>query len=85
MNAEQKAFFMDMENMFNSAGWGRLQQGWESELNSLPEAVFYNAKTVEDLQAGRVRAALLRELLDLPAAVERQKEEIQAGHDPDNG
>jgi len=73
---EQKAFFMDMESLFNHPGWARLKQGWQAEFDALPQSSFYNAKSMEDMLADRTRLRLLHELLELPAQIERMKQEI---------
>jgi hypothetical protein len=73
---EQKAFFMDMESLFNHPGWARLRQGWQTEFEAIPQASFYNAKSMDDMLADRTRMRLLHELIELPAQIERMKQEI---------
>lgn len=70
---QQKAFFDDMENTFNSAGWDRLTQGWRQERDSIPEAVFLNAKSMDDILVARTRYELLTELLQLAEFISAKK------------
>jgi hypothetical protein len=77
LNDQQKEFFSAMETTFNTTGWELLRQGWQAELDRLPEIVFYNAKTVDDLLIARERAKLLNELLSLPAVMTAQQKEIE--------
>lgn len=79
-----KAFFMDMEDLFNRPGWARLTQGWKNEADKLPEAMFYNAKTPEDMLTFRVRMELLRELISLPDAIQRAKAEKEQDTDSED-
>ena len=74
--ADENSFFMDMENLFNSPGWGRLQKGWQEEHDSIAEDSFFNAKSYEDVELARVRRGMLSELINLPANIARQKESI---------
>jgi hypothetical protein len=82
---DQKAFFMDMENLFNSPGWARLNQGWLTEMKALPEAAFFNSKTIEELDSERVRLRLLSELVGLPQTIEQMKEAILNPQGPQAG
>ena len=76
MNEKQKQFFAAMESLFESEGWALLTQGWQDECDRLPEDAFYNAKDMEYVRDTRVRHQLLKELLNLPAEIERQKTAI---------
>lgn len=76
-----KSLFMDMESLFEHPGWNRLVQGWHEETRMLPEAAFYNAKSMDDMLAFRVRMGLLRELLDLPNTLSNRKQELLAGNE----
>lgn len=76
LNEEQKAFFMDMESLFNHPGWARLKKRWQDEFNAIPQSSFYNAKSMDDMLADRVRMGLLHELLELPNQIDRMKQDI---------
>ena len=69
-------YFTALETTFNTPGWSLITQGMEEERAKLPEAGFFNAKTIEELQALRVRYGVLTELVQLPKLIDRQKEEI---------
>lgn len=81
MNTEQKEYFAAMEQMFNTAGWTLVQRGWKEEQDALAERMFFNAKSMEDIVAARVRYGLLDELSKLPEMIEAQKHVIETGAD----
>lgn len=66
------AYYASMQRTFETTGWENLRKGWQAEVDSLPEAMFFNAKSMEDMVKARVRYGLLRELLDLPVSLETQ-------------
>ena len=76
LNSQQNEFFSAMEDTFRTPGWALLQQGWREEQQTLPERMFYNAKTVEEMGEARVRHGLLNELLSLPETIAAQKAQI---------
>lgn len=76
LDAKQKEFFRSMEATFDTSGWTLLTQGWKEEQAALSQMMFFNAKTMEDVQAARVRYGLLTELLQLPDAIANQKQAI---------
>ena len=78
---EQKALMADLEVTYKTPGWARLMQGWREEYTSLPETSFLNAKTMEDLNADRVRYRFLHELLSLPQDLEDAVERAATGMD----
>lgn len=84
MDLDRRAFFRDMEALFQSNGWKHLTDGWRAEFDSLPLQSFLGAKSFTDVQADRVRYRLLAELLSLADELERQKAEIEAA-DSDEG
>lgn len=73
MTDQQKEFYASMEVTFNTPGWDLMRQGWINEAEQLPMNAFFNAETIEDVRAARVRYALLKELIDLPETIENQK------------
>ena len=76
LTAEEKEFYMTMEDLFDHPGWALLVQGWHNEAQLLPEQVFYDTKLDAATLAGaRVRMQLLRELLDLPNILRQQRTE----------
>ena len=81
MNTEQKEYFAAMEQMFNTEGWTLVQRGWKEEQDALAERMFFNAKSMEDIVAARVRYGLLDELSKLPEMIEAQKHAIETGAD----
>ena len=74
---QQKEYFAAMENTFRTPGWTLLRQGWQEELDALAERMFFNAKTMEDVNQARVRYGLLNELLNLPQMIEQQRTQIE--------
>jgi len=73
LSDEQKSFYASMEGTFNTPGWELMRQGWQNEVDQLPLNAFFNANSVEDLRAARVRYAMLKEMIDLPETIENQK------------
>ena len=76
MREEQKQFFMEMDLLFRQPGWARLVDGWKQERDALPEAAFWNARTIEELMIARERYALLDQLCQLPDAIAEQQKEV---------
>jgi hypothetical protein len=76
---EQKTFYQEMENTFNTPGWEYMKQGWAEEQSQIPLAVFFNAKSIDDVKAARVRYGLLDELLSLPETLTQQRENVEQG------
>lgn len=76
LKPEQKQFFMELEALFEQPGWGHLVRGWKQELEALPMAGFFNAKTIEELEAYRQRYGLVQELLQLPETMAARKEVV---------
>lgn len=70
-------YFTALEETFNTRGWALIVQGLEGERQKLPEAGFFNAKTIEELQALRVRYGVLTELVLLPGTIDQQKQQIR--------
>lgn len=84
LDTNQKQFFGSMEDTFRTKGWTLLTQGWRDEQQALPEMMFFNAKSMADIEAARVRYGLLNELITLPQTIAGQREQIEQ-MDPDNG
>lgn len=76
MDQEQTVFFRELEATFQTAGWVRLAVGWKEELEAIPLNTFFNAKSMEEIEAARVRYQLLASLVDLPDHHERARLEI---------
>lgn len=77
LDQKQKEFFSTMQHTFDTPGWTLLKQGWQSEIDQLPLNVFYNAKSMEDIEAARERVKLLNELIALPAVITMQRDQIE--------
>ena len=73
---EQKQFYSAMDSLFRQPGWELLRQGWQAEADNLPNIVFFNAKSMDDVRDARIRHSLLRELLDLSSQMEKQQEHL---------
>lgn len=73
LTAQQQEFYSNLENTFNTQGWALMVQGWKEEQKQLPLAAFFNAQTMDDVRAARVRYGLLDELITLPDTIEQQK------------
>lgn len=67
LTSQEEAFYRELEHTFGTAGWVRLTIGWKEERDAIPQNAFLNAKTMEDLEAARVRYELLTSLIDLPS------------------
>lgn len=78
LTQKQTQFYSKLETTFLSDGWELIVQGWKNERDSIPEAAFFNAQTMEDIRVARVRYGLLSELIDLPATIEQQKLNVEA-------
>jgi hypothetical protein len=74
MNTNEKQLITDLENTFNTPGWSHLVDGWKEERDALPLIAFTNVKTMDELEAYRVRFDLLSQLIGLP-------DDIAADHD----
>ena len=77
LTPQQKEFYAQMENTFMTPGWGLMVQGWREEQEQLPTAVFFNAKTIDDVRAAKVRFGLLDELINLPETIAAQKTAVE--------
>ena len=74
---KQQQFYSAMEGTFRSPGWKLISDGWKEERDSLAQALFFNAKTMEDLSNARVRYGLLNELVQLPEVIAQQRANIE--------
>jgi hypothetical protein len=83
LTAEQREFYTALEDTFRTPGWRLMIQGWITERDSLPEIMFANAKTMEEVGEARVRYALLNELIQLSAFHEAQREQLENGTEDD--
>ena len=81
LDAKQQEFFSSMEGTFITPGWALLAQGWKEEQDALPQMMFFNAKTMEDVEQARVRFGLLNELITLPQTITAQREQIESQED----
>ena len=77
LTEKQTQFFAAMEEMFLTPGWSLVTQGWKVEQGQLADAMFFNAKTLEDMSLARARHGLLDELITLPATITAQKAQIE--------
>jgi hypothetical protein len=73
LTPQQAEFYGNLEQTFLSTGWKLLVQGWTEERDALPLAAFFNAQSMDDLRAAKVRFGLLDELINLPATIGQQK------------
>ena len=76
LTSQEKGFFQDMEMLFSSPGWAHLVKGWQNEQEYLRESGFYSAKSFDELRDARIRHELLSELLELPQAMQKQREDL---------
>ncbi len=77
LSETQTQFFTAMDGCFRTKGWTLLRQGWEEEQSLLSDRMFFNAKSMEDMNNARVRYGLLNELISLPATVAAQRTQIE--------
>ena len=83
LTEKQTQFFAAMEEMFLTSGWELVTRGWKVEQDQLADAMFFNAKTLEDMSLARARHALLDELIKLPATITAQKAQIEEQDEDD--
>lgn len=84
LDSTQIQFYSSMEDTFRTPGWALLSQGWTEEQASLSDIVFFNAKSMEDVQTARVRFGLLNELINIPKTIQAQRDQIESmDEDPD--
>ena len=83
LTEKQTQFFAAMEEMFLTPGWELVTRGWKVEQDQLADAMFFNAKTLEDMSLARARHALLDELIKLPATITAQKAQIEEQDEDD--
>lgn len=83
LTPQQVEYFAAMEGTFNTPGWTLMRQGWEAERDGLYQIVFFNAKSLEDINNARVRYGILNELITLPEEISRQKQEALDQPDED--
>ncbi len=69
----QIEFYGRLEQTFLTPGWALMVQGWKEEQDTLPLNVFFNAQSMDDIRAARVRYGLLDELIKLPETIAQQK------------
>ena len=83
LTEKQTQFFAAMEEMFLTPGWELVTRGWKVEQDQLSDAMFFNAKTLEDMSLARARYSLLDELIKLPATLTAQKAQIEEQDEDD--
>lgn len=76
LRPDEQAHFMELESLFNSAGWSRLSKMLEEQLAGVPEQVFWNATKFEEVLVARVRMQEQLALLRMPLVLEGQKENL---------
>jgi len=83
---KQLEYFAAMESTFDTPGWAIISQGWQAELDSLPERVFWSdpEKFDKTILEGRIRFELLTQLVQLPTSVAASKDEA-INMDPQDG
>ena len=81
---KQTEFFSAMEGTFRTQGWTLLRQGWQEEQGLLSDRMFFNAKSMDDMNNARVRYGLLNELIELPATIAAQKAHFEEMDEPDD-
>jgi len=81
MDQKQTTFFRELDSTFRTPGWVHLTAGWKEEMEAIPFAAFYNAKSMEELEAARIRYQLLNSLVELPDHHERARLEVEREED----
>ena len=77
LTEEQIEFYSAMEGTFLTPGWTLLTRGWKNEQDGLAESMLFNAQSMDDINATRVRYALLNELVSLPETIAGQKKQTE--------
>ena len=77
LTAQQKEFYTALEGTFRTPGWTLMVNGWEQERDSLADAIFHNAKTMDDVYSARVRYGLLNELVSLAQTHETARSQLE--------
>jgi len=80
MDARTKERLMTYEALFDSPGWALfLEEFINPEVEELPERVFTQARSWDEVLAGRAAYAKLREIQVIPAIIEAQRAEAEEG------
>ncbi len=85
LTEKEQVFFRELDATFKTPGWVRLSAGWKDELEAIPLNAFFNAKSMEELEAARIRYELLTSLVDLPAHHEQARLELKRERSEDYG
>lgn len=77
LTEQQIEFYAAMDSTFMTPGWSLLTKGWQLEQSGLAESMLFNAQSMDDINATRVRFALLNELINLPETIAGQKTQVE--------
>lgn len=77
LSDDERAYFMEMESLFNHPGWARLCREMQHEIDTVPMVAFDNAKTWDELLKARARVQALRELMTYDKAVDLRRLNIE--------
>jgi len=80
---QQKEFYNALEGTYRTPGWKLMVQGWEAERDSLAEAMFHNAKSMDDILTARVRYGLLNELVNIEQLHVEQRTQLEERDEAD--
>ena len=83
LTEKQTQFFAAMEEMFLTQGWELVTRGWKVEQDQQADRMFFNAKTIEEMNLERARYRLLDELIKLPVTITAQKTQIEEQDEDD--
>lgn len=74
LTEEQEDYYRAYEELFDSTGWKLLLKEFvDSEIESLAERAFDNAKNFPELCEARGKAVAYREFAAIPAQIQNQK------------
>lgn len=74
LSDSEKQEFRDFEEMFRTAGWGKLQQEMLQEVQESPSRLFWEVKSWEELLNERNRLGNLMRLVHFEQVLDQKRE-----------
>lgn len=75
LSASEREYFFHFEQMFASQGWKQLCGELDDDIRDLPERMFTNATSFEELQIARKCMDKVKEVLAYPDIIQSRKEQ----------
>jgi len=77
LSDDEKAYFIDMESLFNHPGWERLTREMRAEAELIPQSAFRSASNFEKIIEARARLEALETLIGYPDAVDQRRQHLE--------